>query len=206
MSPETGQSTSRLARARAWQAWISEARWPMGALFFASFAETIIVPVPIELVLVPMMLALRDRIWRIATVTTAGCLLGAVVGYGVGFFLFEQVGRWLIDAMGWEREFDRFQQLFDVYGFLAILAVGVIPIPFQIAMLAAGIAGYSFFLFLLAAVIARGIRYYGLAALVLAFGASASRLWQRQARGLAIGVVALLALLLIGLQFGLAWL
>lgn len=173
----------------------------MGALFLASFAETIIIPIPIELVLVPLMLALRDRIWLIATITTAGCLAGAVVGYAVGYFLFEEIGRWLIATMGWETPFERFQQLFGAHGFLAILAIGVIPVPFQIAMLAAGIAGYPFLLFMLAAVIARGVRYYGLAALVLAFGASASRLWRQQAKGLAIGVLALLALLVLGVQF-----
>jgi membrane protein YqaA with SNARE-associated domain len=199
--PTDDETEDRLARARSWQAWIRQARWPMGALFVASFAETIIVPVPIELVLVPLMLALRDRIWWIATITTLGCLAGAVVGYGVGYFLFEEIGRWLIGWMGWDAQFAHFQQLFDAYGFLAILAIGVIPIPFQIAMLAAGIAGYPFLLFMLAAVIARGIRYYGLAALVLAFGSRAGRLWQQQSRGLAIGVLALLALLVLGIQF-----
>lgn len=195
------EASDRRARVRYWQTRIADARWPMRALFVASFAETIIVPIPIELVLVPFMLARRDRIWLIATITTAGCLAGAIVGYGVGYFLFEDLGRWLLGAMGWGAEFDRFQQLFGAHGFLAILAIGVIPIPFQIAMLAAGMAGYPFLLFMLAAVIARGIRYYGLATIVLAFGARASRLWERGARGLAIGVLAFLVLFVLGIQF-----
>lgn len=76
------------------QATISLARSNEGlwGIFLASFAESTVVLIPLGTIMVPMLLANRDRIWRIATVTTAGCLVGAVVGYGVGYFAFEIVG------------------------------------------------------------------------------------------------------------------
>ncbi|MEX0607780.1 MAG: hypothetical protein WD138_07080, partial [Halofilum sp. (in: g-proteobacteria)] len=70
----------------------------MPALFGASFLETTIVPIPIEVVLIPFMAVNRDRVWWIATVALTGCLLGAFVGYGVGYFVFESIGRWLIET------------------------------------------------------------------------------------------------------------
>ena len=60
----------------------------MVAMFWASFAETIIVPIPIEVVLIPFMMARKHQIWWIAAVVTTGCLLASLVGYGIGYFFF----------------------------------------------------------------------------------------------------------------------
>lgn len=73
-----------------------------------------------------------------------------------------------------------------------IIAVGVIPIPFQIAMLVAGAANYSVALFVLAAVIARGIRYYGLAILVHAVGDKAEACWRSNKMSATVVAVAIL--------------
>lgn len=171
------------------EAWRHPQRWaqdlaesPKGLwlIGIASFLETIIVPIPIEIVLIPYMLARRDILWRIALVTTLGCLLAATVGYGLGFFFYESIGRGMVETMGWGSDFETFQQWFDAQGFWAILAIGVAPIPFQVAMLVAGLAGYSLLLFILAATLARGIRYFGLALLVHLVGDQALALWQRQ--------------------------
>jgi membrane protein YqaA with SNARE-associated domain len=164
-------------------------------LFWASFAETIIVPIPIELVLIPFMITNRHRLWRTAAVVTAGCLLASMVGYGIGYLFFDSAGRAVIEHFGWSAELDHFRSLFDQYGFWAIIAVGVIPIPFQIAMLAAGAAGYSIILFIVAATIARGIRYFGLALLVCLYGRHAEDYWKRhRARASVVATAAVLSL------------
>jgi membrane protein YqaA with SNARE-associated domain len=159
----------------------------------ASFLETIIVPIPIEVVMIPYMLARRDLLWRIAAMTTIACLLAATFGYGLGYFFYDSVGRGLIDLMGWQADYAAFQDWFDAQGFWAILAIGVAPIPFQIAMLVAGVAGYPLMLFILATGIARGIRYFGLALLVRAFGDRALDLWQRHRLTASVLLLALVA-------------
>lgn len=90
--------------------------------------------------------------------------------------------------------------MFAEHGFLAILAIGVIPIPFQIAMLVAGAAKYPLLLFVLAAIIARSIRYFGLALLVVLFGDRALALWRRHSRTTALVAVGAVVLLVIGLN------
>lgn len=177
-------------RAERWKRRIEQSRHGFWMIGVASFLESIIVPIPLEVVLIPYMLARRDRIWWIATITTGACLLGALVGYGVGYFVFETAGRWLVETFGWSGALERFRSMFQQHGFLAVLGIGVLPIPFQVAMLAAGAAKYPLYLFVLAAGIARGIRYFGLALLVVAFGARAERLWDEHAT--AVGVAALL--------------
>lgn len=139
-------------------------------IFVASFAESTIVPIPFETIMVPMLLANRERIWLIATVTMLGCLMGALGGYAVGYFAFETIGRWALELLNATQQFDSFQKDFDKHGFWIIFSIGVFPIPFQVATVGSGLAAYPLALFLLAATLARAIRYYGLALLVMLFG------------------------------------
>ena len=61
-------------------------------LFFLSALEATILPIPLELILVPYMLLERDRIWLIASVALAGFMAGSVGGYYIGYALFDTVG------------------------------------------------------------------------------------------------------------------
>ncbi|WP_166422727.1 VTT domain-containing protein [Paraglaciecola sp. 20A4] len=149
------------------------------ALVIASFSESIIVPIPLEAVLIPLMQAKREKIWLLAFLATLGCIFGAIIGYGVGYYLFdqfaEQIAGWFSDPQQLENVKNQMQQ----QGFWYVLSVGIIPIPFQIAMLAAGAAKYSLFMFLLATLIARTIRYFGLALLVKVAGNKAEAIFRK---------------------------
>lgn len=177
--------------ATQWLERLLESRHALLLLFILSLLESIILPLPLELILIPFMFAQRERIWLIATVTLAGCLVGASIGYSVGLWLFDSAGQWLLDYFGIQQAYQDFDAFFANYGFWAIVAVGVTPIPFQVGMLTAGAAAYPFVFYMLASILARGIRYYGLAALVLWLGEPALKLWQQHARqvGLALTVV-----------------
>lgn len=168
-------------RAKRWLQRISSSRHMLWLLGTLSFLETIIIPVPIEVVLIPLMATNKHRIWTLATVTTAGCLLASLLGYGIGMVLYQSAGTWFIETMGMQSAYESFQGFFDQYGFIAILTLGILPIPFQVAMITAGLSGYPIFLFVLAALMARGIRYYGLAWLVSRYGNRMEELWQRHA-------------------------
>ncbi len=176
---QTETPVQRNSRVYRWLHRLKTSRHKDRMLFVASFLETLIVPIPIELVLVPYMLSARDRVWMIATVALAGCLVAAGLGYLFGWLFMMGPGVMLLDAMGWTEAWNGFQGTFARHGFWAIIAVGVIPVPFQVAILTAGATQYSLPLFFVAAALARGIRYYGLAVLVHWFGLRALHLWQR---------------------------
>jgi membrane protein YqaA with SNARE-associated domain len=171
--------TFHTARLRAWLLELNRSGHALWLLFALSFIETIFFPVPIEFILIPFMITNRNRLLATATFVTAGCLAGALFGYFVGFFLFETVGQWALKILEWEQDYESFRLLFARHGFLAILAVGITPVPFQTAVLAAGVAGYPVWKFVLATAIARGIRYYGLACLVALFAEKTQTLYQR---------------------------
>lgn len=144
-----------------------------------SFCEALFLPVPLEAVLIPYMIANRDKVWRIALAVTVACLLGGLVGYAIGYHGFQVIGRPLVESLEFTGALESFQSTFARHGFWAILSVAVSPVPFQVAMLGAGIARYSLWKFLLATAIARALRYFGLAWLVCRWGRQAADSWER---------------------------
>ncbi len=159
----------------------------------ASFLESTIVPIPLEAVLVPLMQARREKLWLIALMATVGCIIGAIFGYALGYYLFDVVGDWVVDTFSTPEQFAQVKQQMQAQGFWFVLTLGIVPIPFQIAMLAAGATKYSIFLFLLATVIARSIRYFALAAVVYYAGNQAERIIKKH-KTKALVVISLLVL------------
>ncbi len=104
-----------------------------------------------------------------------------MIGYALGALAFDVAGRALIDWLGYADAFEQFQNDFRERGFWVVLTIGVTPAPFQVATVGSGLAGYPIPLFLAAAALARGIRYYGLAALVVWFGDDVMTLMNRYA-------------------------
>jgi membrane protein YqaA with SNARE-associated domain len=160
----------------------------------ASFAESTVVPIPLESILVPLMQSRRDKLWIIAAVTTLGCMLGALLGYAIGYYIFDLAREWVMQNLTNESQFERFQQAMKTDGFWFIFSTGVTPVPLQIAMLAAGVSQYSLGLYMLAVTTSRIVRYFGLAVLVYYFGDKTEKLvrkykWQVAIIGLSLVVM-----------------
>lgn len=158
---------------------IVDSKHMLSGITTASFLESTIVPIPLEAVLIPLMQARREKIWLIALMATVGCLLGALFGYALGYYLFDVVGDWIISTFSSPEQFENIEQKMQSQGFWFVLTLGVVPIPFQIAMLAAGATKFSLMLFLMAATIARSIRYFGLAILVYYAGDKAEEIFRK---------------------------
>ncbi|MGI0152113.1 YqaA family protein [Pseudidiomarina sp. WS423] len=174
--------SSNSGKADAWYQRVAESSAVLPLMFVLSMLESIIIPIPLELILIPLLIHQRERLWAIATVVLAGCLVGASIGYGVGLWLFDDIGDAILTYFGYSQAFEQFTTQFQQHGFVTLLLTGITPIPFQVGMLAAGSSNYPFSLFMLAAVIARGLRYYGLALLVYWFGPLVLGWWQQHSR------------------------
>ena len=140
------------------------------ALTAASIAESTIVPIPIEVIITPMMIHDPRRKWAIASWTLLGSVIGTSLMYGVGAFLFEAVGRPLIETSGASAAFEQVLRRFRDDGVLTVAFISATPIPLVIAAIGAGAATMSFPVFLAVVAATRALRYYGLALLVRLFG------------------------------------
>ena len=145
-------------------------RHAMAAMALISFAESSFFPLPPDFLLVPMTLAQPRRAWLIAAVCTVTSVVGGYVGYAIGFFLFDAIGRPLLEfyhAMG---KYEAFKSAFAEWGAWIIVIKGLTPIPFKLVTIASGAARFDLAAFTLASLVSRSLRFFLLAALLWRFG------------------------------------
>lgn len=139
-------------------------------LAVVSFAESSFFPIPPDAMLIPMCLARPDRAWRYAAICTVASVLGGVLGYAIGFWLFDALAEPVLRAYGHADALTRFQGWYDRWGALVILIKGLTPIPYKIVTIASGAARFDFSTFLVASIVTRGARFFLLAFLLRRFG------------------------------------
>lgn len=139
-------------------------------LCIVSFLESSVFPIPPDLMLIPMILANRAKAWFYAGICSISSVLGGILGYALGYFLFESIGHWIIETYNLQAAFNNFQQTFQEWGFWIIMAKGLTPIPYKLVTIASGVCELNFFQFLLASVITRTARFFMVATLLWFFG------------------------------------
>ncbi|HJQ58336.1 MAG TPA: YqaA family protein [Vineibacter sp.] len=145
-------------------------RHAMPAMGAVSFMESSFFPIPPDVMLVPMVLANRAKAFRIALVCTVTSVLGGLLGYAIGYYLFETVGAWVVRVYALESARDSFVAGFERYGTWIILIKGLTPIPYKLVTIASGAAQFDLFTFIWASILTRGARFFLIAALLWKFG------------------------------------
>ena len=140
------------------------------ALAGVSFAESSFFPIPPDAMLIPMCLARPERAYYYALVCTIASVLGGILGYVIGYYLFVEVAEPVLRAYGYTDALARFRVWYDQWGAWLILIKGLTPIPYKIVTIASGAAEFSFLIFMVCSVITRGARFFLVAALIRKFG------------------------------------
>jgi membrane protein YqaA with SNARE-associated domain len=135
-----------------------------------SFLESSVFPIPPDVMLVPMVLANRDKAFRIALVCTVCSVLGGLLGYTIGYYFFETIGEWVVKTYGLQSGLATFRAGFAEYGIWIILIKGLTPIPYKLVTIASGAAHFDLFTFVWASIVTRGVRFFVVAALLWKFG------------------------------------
>jgi membrane protein YqaA with SNARE-associated domain len=149
---------------------IAAHRHAMAVMALISFAESSFLPLPPDVLLIPMILAQPRRAWLIATVCTISSVLGAYVGYAIGFFLFDTIGLRVLDFYHLMDKYEAFKAAFAQWGAWIIIIKGLTPIPFKLVTIASGAAQFNLSAFTLASLVSRGFRFFILAALLWRYG------------------------------------
>jgi membrane protein YqaA with SNARE-associated domain len=135
-----------------------------------SFLESSFFPIPPDVMLIPMVLANRDKAFRIALVCTVCSVLGGLLGYAIGYYFFETIGEWVVRTYGLQSGLATFRAGFAEYGIWIILIKGLTPIPYKLVTIASGAAHFDLFTFVWASIVTRGVRFFVVAALLWKFG------------------------------------
>lgn len=142
----------------------------MAWLAGVSFAESSFFPLPPDLLLIPMVLADRRAAWRLAALCTLASVIGGIGGYMIGYFLYETVGRAVIDFYHLAPKFEAMRETFIQYGAEILIIKGMTPIPYKLLTITAGVAKLNIWVFIGASILSRSIRFFLVAALLRWFG------------------------------------
>src|ERR1700741_11652 len=142
----------------------------MLAMAGISFAESSFFPIPPDILLIPMILAQPRRAWLIAGVCTAASVFGGLLGYAIGYFLFDAVGRPVLEFYHAMDRYEALKATFAQWGAWIIILKGLTPIQFKLVTIASGVAEFNLLAFPLASVVSRSLRFFVLAALLWRFG------------------------------------
>ena len=118
-----------------------------------------------------MSIAQPKRAMVFASLTLFFSVLGGLVGYFIGVFLFDQVSPYIV-AWGYQDRFDKVNLWFERWGFWAVLVAGFSPVPYKIFTIAAGVLQLALLPFIAASVIGRGARFFLVAWCLSRFGPS----------------------------------
>lgn len=166
------------------------------ALGVIAFSESSFFPIPPDVMLAPMVLARPARAWSYAALCTLASVLGALLGYAIGALLYDSVGKWIIDAYGYQGGVEAFRKAYAEHGHWIILLKGLTPIPFKLVTITSGFAGYDLAMFVALSALTRGLRFFAVAGLLNRFSGPIRRLLDRH---LTLVAVLLVAAMLIGI-------
>lgn len=170
------------------------------AVGITSFADSLLIPSPPEIILIPAALAAREKAWRLAVAATVGSIIGAALAYGIGHFFYVLAAGWL-ESTGKTVMLDEFRTQYQELGAWFVAAGSFTPGAYKFITLGSGMLGYPFVPFILAVTLGRGVRFFLVAGLLWKFGAPIRGFIEKYMGPLALGFFALLIVLAVGLRF-----
>ncbi|HLG80573.1 MAG TPA: VTT domain-containing protein [Bradyrhizobium sp.] len=177
----------------------SDSKWGVGVLALISFADSSVLPVMPDLLLVPMLLLRPDQWLRLSAACVAASSVGGLVGYGIGHFAWAAVGQTLVDMYGQAEHFQHYQHMVEKWGLWIIIAKSFTPIPYKFIAIASGVASMNLWTFTIATVIGRALHFAIITALAVLWGQQLLHLIEKYERWLVgLGVI-------VALGFGLAF-
>lgn len=159
-----------LRRLYDWTMSLAATRHAERALAGISFAESSFFPIPPDVLLIPMVLAERNRWLRYAAVCTVASIIGALLGYVIGAFLFELIGRPILDIYNAEQSFEKLAGWYNTWGGWGVLFAAVTPFPYKVVTIFSGATGLNLPVFILVSIIGRGFRFFLVAWLLHRYG------------------------------------
>ncbi len=142
------------------------------ALFLLALAESSFFPIPPDALMIALILGAVKKSWRFALITSVASVLGGMIGYFIGFGLWESAAPFFFKYIpGFSEEsFQKIMLHYQDLGFWYVFVAGFSPIPYKIFTIASGVFHMNFPLFVLASAISRPLRFFAIAALFRKFG------------------------------------
>tara|TARA_B100000963_G_scaffold331649_1_gene322565 strand:+ start:202 stop:810 length:609 start_codon:yes stop_codon:yes gene_type:complete len=153
-------------------------------LGFISFIESFVFPIPPDVLIIPMTIARRQEWIKIALVATVGSVLGACLGYFIGYVFFNEIGLRIFEIYGVDDASflkDKVSSEGGVVAWITLLAIaGFSPVPFKLLTITSGFIHFNFFYFVIICLLTRGSRFFLIAFLIGNFGPAMKKIIEKK--------------------------
>lgn len=164
------------------------------ALFALAFVESSFFPVPPDVLLIALALGSQKKAFRFALICSGGSVLGALLGYAIGFWFWQLIGERIVALYHLQPQFDFVKEKYVSNAFAWILIAAFTPIPYKVFTIAAGVARISLVVLIAASIVGRSGRFFLVAAIIYIFGPPAKKFIDKYFEALTILFVVLLVL------------
>ena len=170
-------------------------------LGFISFIESFIFPLPPDLLIIPMTIAKMNDWFKIALIATIGSVLGACVGYIIGYIFFNEVGIPIFELYGVDNASFLKEKVAQGGGIIAwgsFLAIAAFtPLPFKLITITSGFVHFNLIYFVIICFLVRGSRFFLISVLIGKFGSKVKLLLEKKLLKISI----IFTILIIGAAF-----
>ena len=153
-------------------------------LGLVSFIESFIFPIPPDVLIIPMTIAKKQEWIKIALIATIGSVLGACLGYFIGYVFFNEIGIKIFELYGVDNTSflkDKISSEGGVVAWMTILAIaGFSPIPFKLLTITSGFVHFNLLYFIIVSLITRGSRFFIIAFLIGNFGSAMKKIIEKK--------------------------
>jgi membrane protein YqaA with SNARE-associated domain len=172
------------------------------ALFLIAFMESSFFPIPPDVLLIALAVAMPRKSMHFAAVCAAGSVLGGMFGYFIGYELMDLVGRPIVEFYNAEEYWVKIEEAYrGPIGVWFLVAAAFTPIPYKVATIAAGATLMPFLPFVIASAVGRAARFFLVAGLIWKFGPSIKTFIEKYFDRLSIAFVVLLVLGFVAVKY-----
>ncbi len=140
-------------------------------LFLIAFVESSFFPIPPDVFLIALCIAVPKKAFKFAAVCAVGSVLGGAFGYGLGMWFMDSLGQSIMELYGLSDKYLTVQELYRKYDAWAVGAAGFTPLPYKLFTITAGAFHINFPTFMLVSLVARSARFFLVAGFIWKFGA-----------------------------------
>ena len=159
-------------------------------LGFFSFIESFVFPIPPDVLIIPMTIAKKHEWLKIALIATIGSVLGACLGYFIGYVFFNEIGIKIFELYGVDNTSflkDKVSSEGGVIAWITLLAIaGFTPVPFKLLTITSGFVNFNIIYFILISIITRGSRFFIIAFLIGNFGPTMKKIIEKRLLSISI--------------------
>lgn len=170
----------------------AESRGYWWVVFIMTVFESVFLFIPPEVFMTPAIVANKKSALPITVAASLGSIVGGIIAYAIGVWLFDSVGAWLIQqfaSMDAITYLDKVRVLVDEWGVLIIVATAFTPIPYKLLGICLGFLNYPLLIFVTVSAIFRTGRFAIVGALLYFFQERANNIVKKYFWPITIGAI-----------------